>query len=77
MYRLHPGELDTVLAEQAATTDTTKRQALVSEAQRLIVENAYIIPVVELTTELGVSKRVHDLDFEASSRIQLHDTWKS
>ncbi|WP_424534059.1 ABC transporter substrate-binding protein [Sphaerisporangium viridialbum] len=77
VYRLHPGELDTVLAEQAATTDTTKRQALVSEAQRLIVENAYIIPVVELTTELGVSKRVHDLDFEASSRIQLHDTWKS
>ncbi|WP_405151176.1 ABC transporter substrate-binding protein [Sphaerisporangium sp. NBC_01403] len=77
VYRLHAGELDTVLAEQAATTDTTKRQALVSQAQRLIVENAYIIPVVELTTELGVSKRVHDLDFEASSRIQLHDTWKS
>lgn len=76
-YRLDPGKLDTVLAEQAATTDTTKRQALVSQAQRLIVENAYVIPVVELTTELGVAKRVHNLDFEASTRIQLHDTWKS
>ncbi|GII33959.1 ABC transporter substrate-binding protein [Planotetraspora mira] len=76
-YRLDPGKLDTVLDEQAATTDTTKRQALVSQAQQLIVENAYVIPVVELTTELGVAQRVHDLDFEASSRIQLHDTWKS
>jgi peptide/nickel transport system substrate-binding protein len=49
---------------------------LVEQAQKLIVENAYVIPVVELTTELGVSKKVHDLNFEASSRIQLHDTWK-
>ncbi|MFC6083586.1 ABC transporter substrate-binding protein [Sphaerisporangium aureirubrum] len=76
-YRIKPGKLETVLNEQAATTDATKRQALVAEAQRLIVENAYVVPVVELTTELGVAKRVHDLDFEASSRIQLHDTWKS
>jgi peptide/nickel transport system substrate-binding protein len=75
-YRLAPGELDTILTEQAATADPAKRQALVEQAQKLIVENAYVIPVVELTTELGVSKKVHDLNFEASSRIQLHDTWK-
>lgn len=74
--RLAPSELDRVLAEQAATIDAGRRQDLVSQAQRLIVENAYVIPVVELTTELGVATRVHDLDFEASSRIQLHDTWK-
>ncbi|MFI6761106.1 ABC transporter substrate-binding protein [Micromonospora sp. NPDC050417] len=76
-YRLAPGELDTILTGQAATVDPASRQALVSQAQELIVRNAYVIPVVELTTELGVSTRVHDLDFEASSRIQLHDTWKS
>lgn len=75
-YRLAPSELDQVLAEQAATVDVARRQELVSQAQRLIVENAYVVPVVELTTALGVAKRVHDLDFEASSRIQLHDTWK-
>lgn len=39
------------------------------------MKNAYIVPVVELQTQLGVAKKVHDLDFEASSRIQLHDTW--
>ncbi|WP_326558152.1 ABC transporter substrate-binding protein [Micromonospora sp. NBC_01796] len=76
-YRLAAGALDPVLTEQAATVDPAKRQALVNQAQDLIVRNAHVIPVVELTTALGVSKKVHDLDFEASSRIQLHDTWKS
>jgi peptide/nickel transport system substrate-binding protein len=76
-YRLPASRLDTVLDDQAATADTAKRQRLAAEAQQLIAENAYAIPVVELTTELGVAKDVHDLDFEASSRIQLHDTWKS
>lgn len=75
-YKIPPGELDTLLTDQAATADPAKRQDLVGRAQRLIVENAHVIPVVELTTELGVSKSVHDLAFEASSRIQLHDTWK-
>ena len=75
-YRIPPTELDAALTDQAATADTAKRQALVAQAQRLIVDNAWVVPVVELTTELGVAKTVHDLAFEASSRIQLHDTWK-
>lgn len=77
VYRLAPSQLDDLLTQQAAEPDATKRQALVTQIQQLIDANAYVIPVVELTTELGVSKSVHDLDFEASSRIQLHDTWKS
>lgn len=76
-YRLAPSDLDRVLTEQAATTDAAKRQELVKQAQELIVSNTYVVPVVELTTELGVGRTVHDLNFEASSRIQLHDTWKS
>lgn len=76
VYKLPPSELDKVLTAQAATVDITRRQALVKQAQELIVDNAYVVPVVELTTELGVSTSVHDLGFEASSRIQLHDTWK-
>ncbi|KPI22141.1 ABC-type transporter, periplasmic subunit [Actinobacteria bacterium OK074] len=74
-YRLPAGSLDTALAQQAATTDTAKREQLVGQAQRLIVRNAYYAPVVELQTQIGVSEKVHDLDFDASSRIQLHDTW--
>ncbi|MFJ5263288.1 ABC transporter substrate-binding protein [Streptomyces sp. NPDC088387] len=74
-YRLPASSLDSVLSGQAATTDTAKRRELVGQAQRLLVENAYNVPVVELQTQLAVSGKVHDLDFDSGSRIQLHDTW--
>ncbi|EDY54811.1 MULTISPECIES: ABC transporter substrate-binding protein [Streptomyces] len=74
-YRLPATSLDTELSGQAATTDTAKREQLVEKAQRLIVRNAYNVPVVELQTQLAVAKKVHNLDFDSGSRIQLHDTW--
>ncbi|ADI12601.1 putative ABC transporter substrate-binding protein [Streptomyces bingchenggensis BCW-1] len=74
-YRVPAGSLDAALSAQAATTDPAKREQLVARAQQLIVQSAYYAPVVELQTQLGVSKKVHDLNFDASSRIQLHDTW--
>ncbi|MEU5023622.1 ABC transporter substrate-binding protein [Streptomyces milbemycinicus] len=74
-YRVPAGSLDAALSAQAATTDPAKRDQLVGRAQQLIVRSAYYTPVVELQTQLGVSKKVHDLNFDASSRIQLHDTW--
>ncbi|MFJ2829438.1 ABC transporter substrate-binding protein [Streptomyces sp. NPDC087263] len=75
LYRLPAGPLDSALTQQAATADVAKRKELVGQAQQLIVQNAYVIPVVELQTQLGVAKKVHNLTFDASSRIQLHDTW--
>ncbi|MET8976813.1 ABC transporter substrate-binding protein [Streptomyces sp. NPDC004539] len=75
IYRLPVTPLDTLLTEQAAATDAAKRKELVGQAQKLIVDNAYTVPVVELQTQLGVAKKVHALAFDASSRIQLHDTW--
>jgi peptide/nickel transport system substrate-binding protein len=75
-YRLPPSELDDVLAGQAAEPDQAARDALVGRAQRLLVGNYYTVPVVELTTVLGVSPAVHGIRFDASSRIQLFDTWK-
>jgi peptide/nickel transport system substrate-binding protein len=74
-YRVPTSGLDAALAAQAATTDTAQRKQLIGQAQQLIVQNAYYVPVVELQTQLGVSKKVHDLNFDASSRLQLHDTW--
>jgi peptide/nickel transport system substrate-binding protein len=65
-----------VLARQAAEPDQAARDALVGRAQRLLVGNYYTVPVVELTTVLGVSPAVHGMRFDASSRIQLFDTWK-
>lgn len=74
-YRLPASDLDTVLTAQAAAADTAKRQDLVTQAQQDIVSNAYAIPVFELQSVLGTSPTVHNLAFDASSRIQLHDTW--
>ncbi|MFE9768302.1 ABC transporter substrate-binding protein [Streptomyces sp. NPDC005808] len=74
-YHLPTSPLEEALTQQAATTDAAERKELVGRAQQLIVGNAYVIPVVELQTQLGVSKKVHNLEFDASSRIQLHDTW--
>ncbi|MEV7425844.1 ABC transporter substrate-binding protein [Streptomyces sp. NPDC091212] len=74
-YRIPASPLDSLLTRQAATTDPAERTELVGKAQQLIVRNAYVVPVVELQTQLGVANKVHNLDFEASSRIQLHDTW--
>ncbi|MCX5281265.1 MULTISPECIES: ABC transporter substrate-binding protein [unclassified Streptomyces] len=74
-YHLPASPLDTALNRQAATADPDRRGELVKTAQELLIRKAYIIPVVELETQLGVAKKVHNLDFDASSRVQLHDTW--
>jgi len=74
-YKVKDSTLDGLLIKQAATADASARQKLVDQAQESIVSNYYAIPVFELETEFGVAKRVHDFNFEASSRIQLHDTW--
>lgn len=74
-YRVPASGLDRTLSAQAATTDPEGRSKLVTQAQRSIVRDAYNVPVVELQTQLGLSTKVHSLAFDASSRIQLHDTW--
>ncbi|MFD6217294.1 ABC transporter substrate-binding protein, partial [Nocardia salmonicida] len=73
-FRLSPSELDTVLEDQAATVDPDRRAQLVKQAQTLIVDNAYVVPVVEFVTEFGVHKNVNDLTFDASGRVFLHDS---
>ncbi|WP_433285585.1 ABC transporter substrate-binding protein [Pseudonocardia sp. CA-142604] len=76
-YRLSPGPLDELLAAQAAEADPAKRTGLVGQAQQLLLQNYYTVPVVELTTVLGVGADVHGVRFDASSRIQLYDAWKT
>ncbi|AOS63371.1 ABC transporter substrate-binding protein [Actinoalloteichus hymeniacidonis] len=68
-------ELDPLLARQAATLDVDERDALVAEAQLLIVDRGFAIPLFELSQAIGVSGDVHDLAFEASARLRFHDVW--
>ncbi|ALL78712.1 ABC transporter substrate-binding protein [Pseudonocardia sp. EC080610-09] len=76
-YRLPAGPLQAPLVEQASTVDPVRRADLAGQAQRLLAERFDTAPVVELTTVLGVGPDAHGVTFDASSRIQLHDAWKS
>ncbi|WP_425458482.1 ABC transporter substrate-binding protein [Amycolatopsis rhizosphaerae] len=69
--------LDAALDEQAATADPAVRKPAAEQAQRLIVEHAYAIPVFELTQVVASGPDAHEVGFEASSRLQLFDTWVS
>ncbi|UQS21525.1 ABC transporter substrate-binding protein [Amycolatopsis thermalba] len=76
--RLQPGNpLDAALDAQAATVAPAARKPAAEEAQRLIVDHAYSIPVFELTQVVALGPDAHAVNFEASSRLQLFDTWVS
>ncbi|WP_228389227.1 ABC transporter substrate-binding protein [Cumulibacter manganitolerans] len=74
-YRLPASDLDAALAAQAADSDPVKRAGAAAQAQQLIVDSYDVVPVVELTTVLAHSPKIHDVTYDASSRIQLFDTW--
>ncbi|MEV5646662.1 ABC transporter substrate-binding protein [Nocardia sp. NPDC052254] len=69
--------LDRALADQLSTTDPAARGALVAAAQRSVIDNGLWLPTIELSQAIGRSAAVHDLRFEASARLQFHDTWLS
>ncbi|AHH18708.1 putative ABC peptide transporter, substrate-binding protein [Nocardia nova SH22a] len=69
--------LDQQLTDQLSTIDPAARAALIGQAQRSVIENGLWLPTIELSQAIGVSGAVHDLKFEASARLQFHDTWLS
>ncbi|WP_261566236.1 ABC transporter substrate-binding protein [Frankia gtarii] len=76
-YRIAPSTLDTLLDQQAATTDQAKRKELVASAQRLLAQNADVIPVVNYVIEFAFSPRLHGLEFNPSGHPTLHSVWIS
>ncbi|ODU01262.1 MAG: ABC transporter substrate-binding protein [Pseudonocardia sp. SCN 72-86] len=77
LLRFPPSPLDQLLTAQASAADPATRTALVADAQRDLLAQHLVVPVVELTTVLAVAPTTHGVTFDASSRIQLHDAWKS
>ncbi|MEB8337521.1 ABC transporter substrate-binding protein [Streptomyces endophyticus] len=76
-YRLPDGAgLDSLLDRQATTLAPEKRDGFVSQAQKLIVRQAYVVPIADQETLIGTSRQVHGLTIGASGGVQLHDTWK-
>ncbi|MFK0009664.1 ABC transporter substrate-binding protein [Paenarthrobacter sp. NPDC090520] len=69
--------VDDTLGEQAAALDKDARQKLVDQAQEALIKDAHSIPLYELSTTISASGKVHDLKFEASSRLDFYDAWLS
>jgi peptide/nickel transport system substrate-binding protein len=76
-FRIPQGPLQSLLVAQAAEPDPAKRTGIVDQAQEQVLTEGYFVPVSELTTVLAAGAAVHGITFDASSRIQLHDAWKS
>ena len=51
------------------------RADLVKQIQNRLLNAGYLVPIFDQTTVLAASPKVHNLKFEASSRLQLHDMW--
>lgn len=67
--------IDELLSQQASLTDKAERQKVVDEAAKLLITDAYSIPIYQLSTTITAAAKVKDLRFEASSRLDFYDTW--
>ncbi|MYS19309.1 peptide/nickel transport system substrate-binding protein [Streptomyces sp. DvalAA-14] len=77
LSRIQDPGLESLLDAQAAAADPAKRAAVVAAAQRRVLEQAYQIPVFEMTSVFALSSRVHGVTLGSSSQAQFHDAWLS
>ncbi|MCU1641361.1 MAG: transporter substrate-binding protein [Nocardia sp.] len=68
-------KLDTLLTQQLSTTDPAARTRAIGDAQSAVLDDGLWIPTIELSQAIGIGKGVADVKFEASARLQFHDTW--
>ncbi|WP_228282500.1 ABC transporter substrate-binding protein [Brevibacterium atlanticum] len=68
-------ELDKILARTTSTLDEKERTADFTKAAKILIDEGYSVPIVELSGVIGTGENVHDFKYEASSRFQLYDTW--
>ncbi|GAA1016694.1 peptide ABC transporter permease [Acrocarpospora pleiomorpha] len=67
--------LEKLYVEEQSAADTAARNGIGGEIQDQLIENAYAIPVYELSQVAAVSAAVQGLGFESSSRLIFYDTW--
>ncbi|MDF2579192.1 MAG: dppA [Microbacterium sp.] len=74
-YGMSDAALQQLLEDQAAEPDVDSRLAIAGTIQDTVLENAYVVPLHALAAAYAVRDGVHDLQFEASTRLNLYDTW--
>lgn len=77
LSRLHDPQLQQLLDAQASAADPAKRAGFVAAAQRRVLEQAYQIPVFEMTSVYALSPGLHGVTLGSSSQVQFHDAWLS
>ncbi|MEH7347590.1 ABC transporter substrate-binding protein [Gottfriedia acidiceleris] len=74
--RVKNPELDALLEKGRTTTNAEERKQIYADAQKLIVENAYWVPIYSPKVFYIVNNRVHDIKLQ-STNILLNDSWVS
>ncbi|SDS11451.1 ABC transporter substrate-binding protein [Microlunatus soli] len=72
-YGITDPKLIKSLTAQQETIDQRRRSGYAAQAQKIIVQQAYGIPVFELTTVLGLGQHATGIRFDSYSRLQFHD----
>lgn len=69
-------ELDAALTEAGQTSDPAERAALYEEAQRILAEGAYVLPLYDHLSKIGYSTDVQGLSLLPTLQIAYFgDTW--
>lgn len=66
-------ELETLLATQAETADPAARGGLLDDAQKRIIDDAFLVPLLEVAQVHASQQGVSGVEFDSSSRIILYD----
>jgi peptide/nickel transport system substrate-binding protein len=74
-YGFTDAELQSLLEAQAAEPDPDARVEIANQIQEVILDNAYVVPLHALAQGYAVRDGVNAFEFEASSRLDLYDTW--
>lgn len=73
--KINDPELDAVLQAGRETVVDEDRMLIYHDAQRIMNENAYILPVYVNEVYVVVNARVQDLLFSVTGGVYFHDAW--
>ncbi|MFD8220605.1 ABC transporter substrate-binding protein [Streptomyces sp. NPDC059697] len=77
LSRIQDPQLEKLLDQQASAADPARRAEYAATAQRRVLEQAYQIPVFEMTSVYALDSRVHGITLGSSSQVQFYDAWLS
>lgn len=73
--RVNNKELDSLLEKSRSAMDRNERQKIFEDMQKLIVEQAYWIPLIEKKKFVVVNKRVQGVKYDTMQELMLQNSW--